>query len=237
LRAFQPKSAGTKARVIPIESVGIESARGASTDLRVRQWVKRNILTISVDSIAMAILVAFVPIGALIIVQTNKSFPRFLKKTRGTSVASVHLAQTLKVQGRPVVASQGYVVHKPDRTGVVSDVRYTFDSASAVVTVDLDRETQFEVHRISSPERIYLDLQNTRIAPALFGKQIQTQDRLLRALRVGEHEHQTTRITLVTAQICDYAVSRVPDSSQLRMEVRKARAEAEEDNPSRGAHK
>lgn len=220
--------AGTKAPVIQIESAGAEGARGVSRNDKLRQWIERNIIVLRVDWIAMAAAIALLPIGALILVRTNKLFPKSLQKSGAITRVSVPLAQTRAkqalptAQDKPALASQTSAAHKSDGIGVVSDVRYTSDSGSAVVTLDLDQETKFEVHRISSPERIYVDLHNTKLAPVLFGKEMQTQDGLLRAIRVGEHERQTTRITLATAQICDYSVTRVPNSSQLRLELRKA---------------
>jgi hypothetical protein len=153
-----------------------------------------------------------------------------LEKPSARTAASALFAKTpltptvTRTHDKTLLPSQAIVTPKSDRAALVSDVRYTSDSASAVVFLDLDQETQFEVHRLSSPERIYLDLQNTKLAPVLFGKEIQTQDHLLRALRVGQHEHQTTRITLATAQICDYSVTRVPNSFRLRIELRQTKA-------------
>ena len=220
---------GTKARVIQIESAGAEGARGVSRNHKLRQWIERNIVILRMDWIAMAAAIALLPIGALILVRTNKLFPKSLQKPGAITRVSVTLAQTRVKQELPTtqdkpaaLASQASAVHKSHGIGVVSDVRYTSDSGSAVVTLDLDQETKFEVHRISSPDRIYVDLHNTKLAPVLFGKESQTQVGLLRAIRVGEHERQTTRITLATAQICDYSVTRGPNSSQLRIELRKA---------------
>ena len=194
-----------------------------STNHSFRRWIKTNII-VRLDLIAMATAIALLPFGALFLVHTNESFPRSLGKPRAMTRGSLpltptHITRSVRnVQGKSVLVSQGSFLQEP---GVVADVRYSSDSASAVVMVDLDRETQFQVHRISPPERIYLDLQNTKLAPALLGKTIQTQNRLLRAIRVGEHERQTTRITLATAQFCDYSVNWVPNSSQLRVELRK----------------
>ena len=231
-------STGTMAPVIPIESPASPAekscppaattsedtdapsatvaARPLSLNQKFRLWFERNIAIFRVDSIAMATAIALVPIGALFLMQRSTPFLRSMAKPGAVSSPSRSLT--------PTRIPQQNLSHKPGYTGSVSDVRYTSDSEGAVVTLDLDQETQFEVHRLSSPDRIYLDLQNTKLAPVLFGKNIQTPDRLLRALRVGEHEHQTTRITLATAQPCDYSVTRVPNSSQLRIELRKSQA-------------
>lgn len=246
---------GAKAPVIQIERPEVEgrdpqsqlqtdaangniSLEEPSPKQKLGQWIERNLSRFWVDLIAMAIVIALLPFGALFLVRTNRTFPKSLEKPSAKIAASASSAKTRMAPSAPgaqndtVLASQKTVIHKPDHTAVVFDVRYTSDSASAVVVVDLDQETQYDVHRLSSPDRIYLDLQNTRLAPVLVGKEIQTQDRLLRALRVGEHERQTTRITLATAQACDYSVKRVQNSSQLRIELRKAQAQRREDKSS-----
>jgi AMIN domain len=225
---------GTKAPVNPIESARLESAQRVSTKHSLGQRIETSFVVIRVDLIAMAAAIALLPIGAIFLARTNGIFPRFLEKPSAVTGVSVPLIQTHvpqsvpSLQRRSVPMSQAGIFQKPDRTGIVSDVRYSSDSASALVLVDLDRETQFQVHRISSPERIYLDLQNTKLAPVLFGKAIKTQDRLLRALRVGEHESQTTRITLATAGLCEYSAMWVPNSWQLRIELREAQAPSHE---------
>lgn len=224
------------APVIPIESAGAKTVRETSPIHKLKQWAGRNILVLRVDSITMAAVIALLPFAAVFLGQTNIIYPRSLQKIDARTGISVPHSQTRtagrvpRVQGATVLAFQKNVVHKPDRTGVVSDVWFTSDSASAVVIVYLDQETRFVVHRISSPERIYLDLQNTKLPPRMLGKKIQTKSQLLRTVRVAEHERQITRITLVASQSCDYSVTRVPNSSQLRIELRRGnRAEAQED--------
>jgi hypothetical protein len=220
--AIVPKAAP----VIPIESAGVESARESSGESGIQQWVERNLL-FRADSIAMAAVIALLPIGAMFLVRTDKIFPRSLLRPNTRTTVSLPVAQARKVasvqqrEDKAVPASQSTVVRKGNSAGIVSDIRYTSDADGAVVILNLDPAAQFQVHRLTSPERIYLDLRNTKPAPMVTGKQIQTQGQL-RAIRVGQHERQTTRITLATAQTCDYSVTRVPNSSQLRIELRKA---------------
>ena len=195
----------------------------------IKRWFKQNGSTFRAASIALAALIVSIPMTFLLRQQTGtRSTPSFPKPSAMTEVPALvaHASVPSLAQAQHKSVSTPGAVEKPARPGVVFDIRYTSDFTSAVVIVDLDQETQFEVHRISSPERIYLDLQNTELAPVLLEKKIQTQDGLLRVIRVGEHERKTTRITLATAQICDYSVTRVPNSSQLRIELRKAQAQA-----------
>lgn len=191
---------------------------------RMRQWFKRNGSTFRAASIALAALVVSIPIALLFIAQAPpRSTPSLPSRVAETAVTQ-SLADAANKSVREPIATPA---EKPLPTAVIGGIRYTSDSAITVVIVDLDRETQFEVHRISSPERIYVDLQNTKLSPVLFGKEIRPQDRLLRAIRVGEHEPQTSRVTMATTQICDYSVSWVPNSTQLRIELRMAQGQVQ----------
>lgn len=222
---------GTKAPIIPIESAEIERVLEPSASFRSTRSVHRKFAILGLDLIIMGAAIALLPIGALVLVRINNALPRSLQRSSIITAASVQsrARPVPTAQDKTVSLSEGSVVRKADHTGVVSDVRYTSDASSAVVFVNVDQDTPFEVHRLSSPDRIYLDLQNTKLAPILVGKEIQTEDRLLRALRVGEHERRTTRITLATAQACDYSVKRVQNPSQLRIELRKTEAQSRHD--------
>ena len=210
-----------------------------SSQKGMKQWFKRNGPTFRAGSITLAALVVSIPVALLLLAQTRiRSIPSLPKPSAITElpypVADPGSTPTSKAHDKNASVPVPATAKQSIRTGLVSDVRFTSDVATAVVVVDLNQETQFEVHRISSPERIYVDLQNTRLSPALSGKTTQTHDRLLRAITTGEHEHQITRITLATAEICNYSVTRVPGSSQLRIELRRAQT-AKEDQESKAA--
>ena len=219
----------TRGEVISIESAGVERGRGVSKR-KLREWVERNKVMVRVDWIAMAAAIALLPIGAIFLVHTIQALPKYVQKSSVRHGVSGPIAPTRSTQTTPKMQDPAKlplaasIVHKPepDRAVVVSAIRYTSDATGTVVTVDLNHVPQFQVHRLRSPERVYLDLQKTKVAPTFSRKEIQAHDRLLRAIRVGEHEHGTTRITLGTTEMCEYSVKREPNSSQLRIELRKA---------------
>ena len=205
---------------------------------RMKLWFKRNGPTIRTASIALAALVVSIPIALLFLAQMSShstpSLPKPAAMTVPPRVAETDLTRSLgESAANAVLQPTASPAHKPISTGVLADVRYMSDFNVTTVILDLNQQTPFQVHRISSPERIYLDLQNTHLLPLLLGKHIQAQDQFLRAIKVGQHEHQTIRVTLVTAQLCNYSVKWLPSSSQLLIELRVAQPQSQKNESGR----
>lgn len=107
-----------------------------------------------------------------------------------------------------------------DRTAILTNVRYSSGTTSTTVTIDLDEAVQYDVNRLTEPDRIYLDLRGSKLDPGFMGTRPQVTDSLLRAIRVAEHDGNSTRVTLVTNHFCDYSVTPAADSHRLLIELR-----------------
>jgi N-acetylmuramoyl-L-alanine amidase/putative methionine-R-sulfoxide reductase with GAF domain len=105
---------------------------------------------------------------------------------------------------------------RPEVTGV----RHWSSGDSSTVVIDLQDQVQYEAHRLSHPERIYVDLPDTRLVASLFNKTIDVGDSLLQRVRVAQPTHGVTRVVLETKGASNFSVSLEPNPYRLVIEVR-----------------
>lgn len=103
----------------------------------------------------------------------------------------------------------------------VTGIRHWSSGDSSTVVIDIQDQVQYEAHRIPNPERIYLDLHDTKLATALANQKISVDDALLRRVRVAQPMAGVTRVVLETKGAPDFSVSLEPNPYRLVVEVRK----------------
>jgi N-acetylmuramoyl-L-alanine amidase/putative methionine-R-sulfoxide reductase with GAF domain len=150
-------------------------------------------------------------------VQTN-SAPPIQTPTTGTTVSQaiavpVGAEQEESSQPAPTTTTSG---EKPEVTGI----RHWSSADSSTVVIDLQDQVQYEAHRLSHPERIYLDLFDTRLVASLLNKTIDVGDALLQRVRVAQPTHGVTRVVLETKGASNFSVSLEPNPYRLVIELR-----------------
>src|SRR5271165_3947456 len=65
----------------------------------------------------------------------------------------------------------------------ITGIRHWSSADSSTVVLDLQDQVQYEAHRLTAPDRIYFDLQDTSLAPELEGKAIEIGDPLVVQVR------------------------------------------------------
>jgi len=105
---------------------------------------------------------------------------------------------------------------RPEVTGI----RHWSSADYSTVVIDLQDQVQYEAHRLSRPERIYLDLPDTRLVASLFNKTINVGDALLERVRVAQPTHGVTRVVLETKGVSNFSVSLEPNPYRLVIELR-----------------
>jgi N-acetylmuramoyl-L-alanine amidase len=103
----------------------------------------------------------------------------------------------------------------------VTGVRHWSSADSSTVVIDLEDQVQYEAHRLTSPERIYFDLLDTKLAHGLLGKIIEVNDPLLQRIRIAQPKQDVTRVVLDTRGASNYSVSMEPSPYRLVVEVGK----------------
>ena len=110
---------------------------------------------------------------------------------------------------------------KPGEMTTVTGVRHWSSSDSTTVVIDLENQVQYEAHRLSSPERIYFDLHDTKLAAGIAGKPIEVQDAFLQRIRVAQSANGITRVVLETRGSPDFSVSLQQDPYRLVVDLEK----------------
>ncbi len=103
----------------------------------------------------------------------------------------------------------------------VTGIRHWSSADSSTVVLDLEDQVQYEAHRLSGPDRIYFDLRDTQLAPALAGKSIEVGDTFVSRVRMAQPVAGMTRVVLETKANSTFSVSLEPSPYRLVVEVRK----------------
>jgi N-acetylmuramoyl-L-alanine amidase len=103
----------------------------------------------------------------------------------------------------------------------ITGIRHWSSPDSSTVVIDLEDQVQYEAHRLTSPERIYFDLLDTKLAHGLFGKIIEVNDPVLQRIRIAQPKQGVTRVVLDTKGASNYSVSMEQSPYRLVVEVGK----------------
>jgi len=113
----------------------------------------------------------------------------------------------------------------PGQKPQVTAIRHWSSADSSTVVIDLQDQVQYEAHRLSRPERIYLDLHDTRLLASLSNQTINVGDALLQRVRVAQPTPGVTRVVLETKGASNFSVSLEPNPYRLVIELRAIGAE------------
>lgn len=168
-------------------------------------------------SVVLAVVLITFLLGALYRVRWGVKKPA---RTQATQISStLPIATDPKVKAPEASSSPERASEPAAPATVLRDIEYSSGPNSSTVTVDVDDRVQYEINRLANPDRIYLDLQGSRIDPALSRKRFQITDPVLQAIRVAEHKGNVTRVTLETKRFCDYLLTTVRQSHQLQIQI------------------
>ncbi|HEY1271021.1 MAG TPA: N-acetylmuramoyl-L-alanine amidase [Terriglobales bacterium] len=149
--------------------------------------------------------------------------------------ASSHLAQTKSVESPPVLTATDLTTEgrvSPDDENrnalpLVTGIRHWESGDATSVAIDLQDQVQYEVHRLSSPERIYFDLHDTVLGPGLSGKTIEVGDSLLLRIRIAQPMAGISRVVLETKDVSNFSVSLAQNPFRLVAEIRNTPADGQ----------
>jgi N-acetylmuramoyl-L-alanine amidase/putative methionine-R-sulfoxide reductase with GAF domain len=107
---------------------------------------------------------------------------------------------------------------KPGTMPQVTGIRQWATSNSSVVVIDLEDQVQYEDHTLENPSRIYFDLHDTKIAPALLNHSTDVaNDPFLKRIRVAQPVEGITRVVLETNGDVGYSLRL--DSNPYRLTI------------------
>lgn len=74
------------------------------------------------------------------------------------------------------------------------------------ITLELDREVAYHEERIGGPSRLFFDLKNVQLPPALTDKVLSYGSDVVSKIRVGRHPENTVRVVLDFENVAKYSV-------------------------------
>ena len=97
------------------------------------------------------------------------------------------------------------VAPSPDRATLTSIQRVVLPGVVRV-TLELDREVAYREERLAGPSRLFFDLKNVQLTPALMDKVLTYGSDVVNKIRVGRHPDNTVRVVLDLEDVSKYSV-------------------------------
>jgi N-acetylmuramoyl-L-alanine amidase len=96
------------------------------------------------------------------------------------------------------------------------------------IVIDVGAKVKYQAARISGPDRIYFDIEGTKVSSALLHKPIDLDSGgFLKTVRVAQNQSGVVRVVLEVNRVTDYSVFLLPDPYRLVVDVYGTSAAAE----------
>jgi N-acetylmuramoyl-L-alanine amidase len=103
---------------------------------------------------------------------------------------------------------------------LVTEIRHWVGPHYTRIVIGLSGgEAKFETMRLANPDRIVLDLLNTRLSKTLAGMKFPVEDGFLRQVRVGQYKPDVTRVVLDVEKVQDFFVFPLPNPFRLVVDI------------------
>ena len=106
----------------------------------------------------------------------------------------------------------------------VFNLRFWSGANSTRVVLDVEKAVHYKYDRISNPDRLWVDLEGTRLHPNLLGKMFPVGDGLLEKIRIGQNKDTTVRVVLDFKDVKDHTIFYLENPTRLVVDVRGAGA-------------
>lgn len=146
-------------------------------------------------------------------------FPRSRRALRAqTAIADLdqEIAQqaAAKAKGKPMPAPAAR-----STLPQVTNIRHWNTQNYTRVVIDVEDEVRYQEARIANPDRIFLDLYDSKLSSALKGKTLEVGDGFLKQIRVAQNQTGVTRVVLEVEDIENYSVFSLPNPYRLVIDV------------------
>ena len=120
-----------------------------------------------------------------------------------TADATAKTEKPVASRGGDQPATARVATRKTDGSGSdkpirVKDVQYWSTPEYTRIAVELEQDVQFESQRLSSPDRIFFDLKNAKLASHLMGQSFDVEDGLVKKVRVAQYKPGRARVVVET---------------------------------------
>lgn len=128
-----------------------------------------------------------------------------------------------EIQAAPIVRRTD-TARRNGRLAAVTGIRYWSTASYTRVAIDLGDEVAYQAARVTGPDRIYFDLEGTRLLPELVGKSFAVTDGgFLRRIRAAQFSDNMTRVVLDVNQVTEYSAFLLPNPYRLIIDIHGAK--------------
>jgi N-acetylmuramoyl-L-alanine amidase len=168
--------------------------------------------------------------------KARKAYEDFAEKFPRSAQAA-EAREKIKQIDRQVAEQAATKSRPPERRSTtdlpeVTALRRWVGSSYTRIVINVEGEVKFDTTRLPNPDRIVLDLLNSRLSSALVGKTFPVENGFLRQVRVGQFQPNVTRIVLDVEKIEDYSVFTLPNPFRLVIDINGPPTEVAEKAPS-----
>ncbi len=144
-------------------------------------------------------------------VQQAREAVRAIKQGLATREQAVSVARNFASGGSRRKSSSG----RP----LVTNIRHWATPDYTRVVIDVEEKVKYRIGRLVNPDRIYFDLQDTEIDPAVSGKSFPVDYGLLKQVRIAPNRTGVSRVVLDLGNITDYSVFELPNPYRLVVDI------------------
>ena len=112
----------------------------------------------------------------------------------------------------------------PPRPGLaqVFNLRFWSGESSTRVVLDIEKQVKIRQDRITDPDRLWIDLDGTRLHPNLVDRSFPVGDGLLEKIRVAQNKDSIVRVVLDFKNVKDHTIFYLQNPTRLVVDVRGA---------------
>jgi N-acetylmuramoyl-L-alanine amidase len=128
-------------------------------------------------------------------------------------------ARTVKSLLRRKVPERALPSPPPPGLARLFDLRFWSGDESTRVVLDLERKVKFTYDRLTGPDRLFVDLQRTRLHPNLTSRTFPVGDGLLAQVRIGQNKDDVVRVVLDFKEVYEHGVFYLEEDNRPRLVI------------------
>ena len=102
---------------------------------------------------------------------------------------------------------------------IIEDVRFRSTAATTRVVIEVDGTVQHSIGRLPQPDRLYIDLPQTRLASEWGSMHVEVGDERVRAIRIAQYRIGVVRVVLDLRKLQNYRVYTLPQPYRIVIEL------------------
>jgi N-acetylmuramoyl-L-alanine amidase len=108
----------------------------------------------------------------------------------------------------------------PPGLAQVFNLRFWSGESSTRVVLDVEKQVRYRYDRIADPDRLWIDLEGTRLHPNLAHSSFPVGDGLLKQVRIGQNRDDVVRVVLDFKDVKDHSIFYLENPLRLVVDVR-----------------